>query len=205
MFIGLKKTTTKLHVTWEHASAHQLKRVWADSDQETMGLAHYVDGASGQCVTRRAPDKAPRSPVPGAPHGFDIFCNNPPLASVRCQDPQEVRSVFRGSRIAIFGWPKCIQMDDGGGWGNEIWADICPGRRVSSTFRDRARTLRPVNEEMDLHVALIIGWRRMVLYPASRFPPRFSCARIHFFLPVGIRPINLFSLQPCRSLWMGGR
>ena len=53
---------------------------------------------------------------------------------VRPRDPQEVRGVFRGLRIATFVRPERAEVDEGGDWENEIRGVV-----LTSTFRERAR------------------------------------------------------------------
>ena len=36
---------------------------------------------------------------------------------------------------ARFGPPKCLQMDGGGEWENEVWADYCTERRIKLLFQ----------------------------------------------------------------------
>ena len=48
---------------------------------------------------------------------------SPPLP-FKFRNPQEVRAVFCEGWLGTFGPSKCIQMDEGGEWGNEIWTDV---------------------------------------------------------------------------------
>ena len=45
-----------------------------------------------------------------------------------------------------------------------------------SVFSDRVRTLGPLDGDMGLRAAFIIGWQRMIVLRASRFAPMSSGA-----------------------------
>ena len=51
---------------------------------------------------------------------MDVFSKHSPLIPVQTKNPEEVRDVFRTSRIGIFGPPMSIQMDEGGEWKHEF-------------------------------------------------------------------------------------
>ena len=108
----------ELRVNWGHASAHQLKRVSADSVGETMGLVPPVDEFSGRREFWRAFDKVSHIPIagtsaiptPNAKLKKDLLLLGGAIASramdFRCEHPRKVCGVFRSSRIAIFERPK---------------------------------------------------------------------------------------------------
>ena len=62
-----KRTIVKLHVNWGHASAQQLSRVLAGSDEDNMHLATETHEVVAQCEVRRAHDEAPHVPFAGTP------------------------------------------------------------------------------------------------------------------------------------------
>ena len=64
---GPRMIIMTLHVTWGHASAHQLKRVWVDPANGNSHPVPYVDEVLRRCGSCRASDKAPRAPIAGAP------------------------------------------------------------------------------------------------------------------------------------------
>ena len=61
---------------------------------------------------------------------MDVFSKYSILTPVRSKNPLEVWDAFVACWIGIFGPPKAIQMDEGGEWKNEVWADFCTGRRI---------------------------------------------------------------------------
>ena len=63
---------------------------------------------------------------------MDVFSTSAPSMPVRAKNPQEVWGAFCNSRIGIFGPPQCVQMDKGGEWGNEVWAESHSERRIKS-------------------------------------------------------------------------
>lgn len=60
---------------------------------------------------------------------------------VRFDNPLEERDAFHGSRDAIFGGPKCAQIDEGGERRNKIRADVCWGLRKKALISGSRRTL----------------------------------------------------------------
>ena len=147
-----KKIIMKLHANWGHASASQLKRILVDSDGGMSHLVAHVDSVLGNCEVCRAFDKAPHLPIAGtssvscfnervqvdllflddiiAAHAMDVFSKYSLLHRVKSKNPQEVWDVFCASWLGTFGPPKCLQMDEGGEWKNEVWADYCSERRI---------------------------------------------------------------------------
>ena len=136
----------------EAVSAHRWPRVLAASDGETVGSTHCLGQVSEQCEICRAFDKGAPFPVAGASadsafngemladlpflgdaialNAMDVFAKYSLLFLVRSEIPHEVWDVFCILRIAILGRPTCVQMNEGGGWGNDIWADFSARRRV---------------------------------------------------------------------------
>ena len=55
----------KLHVNWGHASAQQLRRVSADSEDGNPRLVNFVGDVREHCETCRASGKAPHVPLAG--------------------------------------------------------------------------------------------------------------------------------------------
>ena len=64
-------------------------------------------------------------------HVMDVFFKYSLLFLVRAEDSQEVRVAFRGSWIGVFGHPMSIQMDEGGGWKNELRAELRKERLIN--------------------------------------------------------------------------
>ena len=46
------------------------------------------------------------------------------------KNPKEVWGAPAKSRLTALGWPQCLQMDSGGEWGNEVWADLRSERNL---------------------------------------------------------------------------
>ena len=126
----------KSHVNSGHASAQQLKRVLVDSSGGNMHMVKYVGAALGKRDACRPFDAAPHVPIAWAPalsmfngelqvdplflgdliasRVIDAFSKYSHLLPFRSKNPKEVRDASYGARIAIFGQPKCIRMDEGG-------------------------------------------------------------------------------------------
>ena len=146
----------KPHVIWGRASATHLKRVLVDSDGGMPHLATHVEAVPGNCDVCRAFNKALNGPIAGTTtvsslnekvkvgllflddpvvaHAMDIISKCTPLHPVQPKNPQEVWDVFCAGRRGTFGPPECIQMDGGGEWADEIWTDVCAGRRIKMQF-----------------------------------------------------------------------
>ena len=60
-----KKIIMRLHFSWGHASAHQLKLVLVDTDRGATGLANYADEVSARCEICYVFDTAPYFPIAG--------------------------------------------------------------------------------------------------------------------------------------------
>ena len=65
---------------------------------------------------------------------MDMYPKYSWLLPVQPKNPQAVWDVFRGRRLGILGPPGSIQMDKGGEWKNEIWADLRSERRNRKRF-----------------------------------------------------------------------
>ena len=59
------KSFTGAHVNWGRASAHQMKRVSADSDWESMHMVNFADDVSAQFELCRVSDEVPHFPISG--------------------------------------------------------------------------------------------------------------------------------------------
>ena len=134
-----------LHTNWGHASANQLKRFLVDSDDGMSHLVAHVDGVLENCEVCRAFDEAPHPQIAGTSyvscfnekvqmdllilddvivvHAMDVFSKYSLFYRVKSKNPQDVWDVFCASWLGTFGPPKCLQMDEGGEWENEVWAD----------------------------------------------------------------------------------
>ena len=95
---------------------HQSKRVFVDSNGETMGSVHYVSELLEQCGSCRVFDKAPHIPIAGsfpvqvfigklkvdplaagdgiASHATDVYSKNSPVIPARSKKPQKFWGVF---------------------------------------------------------------------------------------------------------------
>ena len=54
---------------------------------------------------------------------------------VQSKNPREVWDVFCVGWLGASGLSKCIHTDEGGEWGNEVWADLCAGRQIKLQFQ----------------------------------------------------------------------
>ena len=128
-----------------------------DSEGQTMGLASYVDGVLGQCEIYRALHKAPQVPIAGASkisgldekllerppltddaiplRAMDARSTCPLLTPVRARNLREVWAYSHSTRVATFGRPKCIRMDEGGEWEYGARAVSRPERRIKLQFQ----------------------------------------------------------------------
>ena len=61
---------------------------------------------------------------------MDVLSRYPPLIPARTGNPKEVWGAFRTSGIGVPAPTQCIQMDEGGGWKNEAWAELRSERRI---------------------------------------------------------------------------
>ena len=152
-----KKIIGKLHVNWGHASAQQIKRVLVDAGGDNLSLLRHVEQVVSQCDVCKAFEKAPRTPIAGTPTvamfneklqvdllllddlivllTMGVFSKYSVLTPVRSKNPLEVWDAFVACWIGIFAPPKAIQMDEGGEWKNEAWADFCADRRIKLFFQ----------------------------------------------------------------------
>ena len=150
------KIVMEPHVNSGHESATQLKRVLVDPDGGASHSVNHVDDVLGNCDVCRAFAGAPHVPIAGTSavsmcneevqvdllflgdvvvaHAMDVFSKYSLLHPVQSENPQEVRGVFCAGWLPTFGRPKCIRMDEGGEWENEIWADFCAERRIKMQF-----------------------------------------------------------------------
>ena len=108
------------------------------------------------CDVRRAFDKVPNIPIAGTATvsafdeevqvdllslddlvvvgAMDVFSKYSLLHPAQSKNPQGVWDVFCAGWLGTFGPPKCIQMDEGGEWENEIWTGFCWARRIKLQF-----------------------------------------------------------------------
>ena len=146
-----------LHVTWGHASAHQLKRVWVDPANGNSHPVPYVDEVLRRCGSCRASDKAPRAPIAGAPaapmfnekvqadilfsralialRSMYMFPKYSLLHPAQSQNPGDEWDALRAGWLGIFGPPKCIRICEGGESKHEIWTDLRAERRIKLQFQ----------------------------------------------------------------------
>ena len=118
---------------------------------------NQVDQVLETCDVCRAFDKAPHIPIDGTTtvsafnekvqvgllflgalivaHAMDVFPKYSALQPAQSKNPQEVWGVFCAGWLGAFGPPKCIQMDEGGEWKNEIRTDFRTERRIKLQFQ----------------------------------------------------------------------
>ena len=111
-----------------------------------MHLPACVDEMLAQREVCQAFEKAPRAPLAGtsavaafneklqvdllllvdivALHVLYVFSKLSPLIPVRTKNAQDVRAAICNSWVGVCGPPFCIQMDGGGEWKNELWAEL---------------------------------------------------------------------------------
>ena len=109
---GPKKIAMRLNANRGRASAHQLKRASADSDEGNLHLLSCVDEVSEQCDVCQDFDNAPLVPIAGAstfamfngklwvdllflddivaPHAMDVYSKYSFLIPARSKNPREV-------------------------------------------------------------------------------------------------------------------
>ena len=141
----------------DHASAQQSTRFLVHSDWEAMGLVSFADGVLEQREICHAFNEAPYTPIVwasavtmfnGKLHVDPLFLADaialramgvPPKSHlsipVHSKSPQEVWAVSRSSRIAVFGRPERIRMDEGGETANRSRTDSRTGRRIKFQFQ----------------------------------------------------------------------
>ena len=57
---------------------------------------------------------------------FEVFRSHP----FRSKNPQEAWDAFLSSWVGVFGAPKSLHLDEGGERKNDLWRDLCVGRRI---------------------------------------------------------------------------
>ena len=162
----------KLHVNWGHASAQQLKSVLMDAGGGAQKQLGRVDELVQQCEVCRASDRIPHLPTAGTPsalsfnekfpvdllflvdtivlHAMDTYSQYSHLVLARRKNPPRARDAFFSSWIAVFGRPRCIQMDEGRGRKNEIRTNFRAERRIKLGFQGKGATLGSWSEERSL-------------------------------------------------------
>ena len=66
---------------------------------------------------------------------MEVFSKYSVLTRVRPKNPQEVWDAFLTSWVGGFGAPKSLLLDEGGEWENDLWRDLCVGRRIKLIFQ----------------------------------------------------------------------
>ena len=148
-----------------------------DSGGGNSYLVNFADDVLEHCDVRNACGKAPHLPIAGpstvlmfnemvkadlllldnqiALRAIDMFREYPLPLPVQPENPQEVSDVSCGGWLGALGPPKCLPMDEGGEWENELWADITRN----------SRELEPIlghwNVAMRLLVEFITGSLKM--------------------------------------------
>ena len=147
----------KLHANWGRASPQHLKRTLAEADGEAVSLILFADDVVRRCDVCRVLHVAPSIPASSFSsvasisekvqrnllflddfivlRALDLLSRYSSLAPVRSKNPGEVWGAFRTSRIAVFAKPRSIQMDEGGEWKNELWADSRADRYIRLQLR----------------------------------------------------------------------
>ena len=59
-----------------------------------------------------------------------VFSKYSMLARARPKHPQEARAAFLSSWAGVFGIPKSLHLGEGGERKNDLWRDLCVGRRI---------------------------------------------------------------------------
>ena len=112
-----------MHVNSGHASARQLKRVLAAPDG---GNSHSPNSFLEHCATCRASDKVPNvlvvatstAPMFNGKVQVGLLFLDGYVSQVLITHPSTAQETSRG--LGMFGRPKSIHEDEGGGWKNEI-------------------------------------------------------------------------------------
>ena len=65
-----------------------------------------------------------------AARAMDTYSKFPPLIPVYLKNPRGVLDAVCSAWIGDLGWPKGVQMAEGGQGRNEIRTDLCPERRI---------------------------------------------------------------------------
>ena len=129
----------------------------AEADGKANSLIPLVDDVVRRCEICRASDVALAIPASAASSPsssnekvqvdllflgdiivlrvFDLFARYSRLVPARPKTPEEVWDTFRNSRIAVFGKPRIIQMDEGGEWGNDLWVDLRTDRYIKLQYQ----------------------------------------------------------------------
>ena len=151
-----KKIIMKLHIIWGRASANKLKRVLAGSEECASHSVDFAGDILEQCDVCKAFDQAPHIAIAGtsavstfqekvrvdllfpdaliALRGMDMFRKNSLLSPVLPKNPKEVWDVFCRGWLGTFGPTRCLQMDEGGEWKDEIRTDLRAERRIKLQF-----------------------------------------------------------------------
>ena len=66
---------------------------------------------------------------------MDVFSKYSILTRVRPKSPQEVWDAFLSCWVGVFGNPKSLHLDGGGGRKNDLWRDLCVERRIKLVFQ----------------------------------------------------------------------
>ena len=136
------KIITKLHGNRGRALGQQIERILFDLEGDNVHLRQHVGEVLEHCEVCRTFDCAPYVPLAGtsavpmfngevqvgllcldgivASLPMDFFSRYPLLPPPRTRNPQEVWDACPNLRVGIFGPPKCIRMDVGGEWKNEV-------------------------------------------------------------------------------------
>ena len=126
---------------------------WWTQNGGNLHLLQHVHEVLGHCDVRRAFGRAPHVLTAGT-SAISIFNeklqldllfwgeivplhseNSELLIPAHSENPKEVWGAFATLRSGIFGPSKCIRMDEGGEWKNEVWADFCSGRQIKLLFQ----------------------------------------------------------------------
>ena len=161
-------------------------------------LVNFAAESLGQREICGACDKAPRIPIAGtstasapkaklqvdllflddtiASRATDVFAEFSLFTPAHSKNAHEVWRFSCSSPSAIFGAPKCIQMDAGGEKNTKFGRIFDLSAVLPSGFRERVRALGSWKGEMVLLVAFTPDRWRMIEFPANRSPLRFRGA-----------------------------
>ena len=107
---------------------------------------------------------------------LDVFPKCPLVVPARSRDPQGVWGAFCSVRIGAVGRPKRTQMDKGGDWKNEVWADPCSDCRIKLPFHGEVRAPGLLGVVIDSRDVFIIGLRRVLASKAIGLSLRITGA-----------------------------
>ena len=142
---------------WGPELATQFERVSGGAEGDTPSLLQHVDEVVSKCDTCQAFEKALHIPITGtltvstlterpqldrpflddiiALRTMDVLSKYSLLTRVRSGNPLEAWDVPLSSWVGAFGTAKCLHLDKGGVWNNDLWRDLCVERCMKSALQ----------------------------------------------------------------------